>query len=861
MSGALLNWGAALVAAQNTTANEGGDLSFGGPGSEAGKFLELRDMIFDARGTLYTLDGVRINDKTKESVGNLRVQKFDKTGKLLGTIDLRDAATGQTLGDKNNPHRIAADANGNVYITQPVTGQVQQFSADGKFVRAYDLPRASAITTVQTGGQERIAVVPSRREVVGGKWTWLDGDKIVILGANGAIESTIALDKKLENVMDVTADREGNFYIQAEPNAIYKFSPTGKWIKTFGGNPTTRNEDGSEVLHTVAVDTKGNVYTFTWGNPGKVTRFDADGKSVTQRDGQFKWADPWSIHSSYAILALDPEDRLWAGVTNRYAPDYVHLKTQRAVPAIVRTKADYFATPANAVRQTPLRMLGFKPDLRSTLPNNIAYEPKVAAPMEFSVGAANRFVQGVTVDWHAFDAFKNEVAKGRFDVPLTNGEAAKASFNFVPPRFGHYFVQTRILSGTEGMGALGEHIGVTPRYANMPVLAEGESKGGWEDAARHAWTGLPNMRLHPGKSMDKLDEDLANTAKYGNTVLVQIVDDLKKFKPEETRAIMERFKGRIKYIEVCNEPNFSGSIEDYFKVHKQVYEIVKAVDPQVQIMGPATVNIDLNWIKRLYELGFKDVSDIIALHDYEGHESISPEHWAWKFGEVRKIMAQYGDANKPIWQTERAISGVRGNNYQGTVQAIRTTLHRDLLETLNIPTEHNNHYYLNQGGYSDVPTYVWSSNGPMPAALALRTRHGLTAAQNRRYAGKLDFGPSGNELFMGVRYGGADGETVSLRNLGTRTLPLEFDVQGAPAMEVIDAWGNAQPVRVQGGKAQLTLEQMPIYVRLPRGATLTAPKMDFGANLAQRARFNYSSTFKGDFGLLNTQLSPKLGST
>ena len=36
-------------------------------------------------------------------------------------------------------------------------------------------------------------------------------------------------------------------------------------------------------------------------------------------------------------------------------------------------------------------------------------------------------------------------------------------------------------------------------------------------------------------------------------------------------------------------------------------------------------------------------TDAISLHDYEGHESITPEHWRYKFGAIRKVMAQVRD--------------------------------------------------------------------------------------------------------------------------------------------------------------------------------------------------------------------------
>ncbi len=843
--------------AQNTTANEGGDLAFGGQGTEAGKFQVLSDIIFDPKGVLYALEGSRLDNTTKTMFGNLRVQKFDQTGKVLGTIDLK-TAPGIEWGEKVQPSRVAADSAGNVFVAAPGAGRVLHWGADGAFVHAIEIPNAMAITLVGSGANERIAVVPSQR--VNGKWE--GGDKIVVLNAQGAIEKTIALPQAYGEVQDVTADKMGNFYVKAEPNAIYKISPEGKLLRTFGGNNTgTRNPDGSEVIHTVGVDSKNNVYTFTWGNPTLLTRFDADGKIVTQREGQWKWADPWGTHSNYTPLAVAPDDRIWAASTVIHDRNNVNFPAYRAAPAIVRTRADFFSIPANSIVQTPLRMLGFKPDVKSGLPSNVSFEPNKPISMEFSVAAANRNVSATTAIWRAFDAFKNEVGKGTLNLPLENGKAATVAFSWTPPRFGSYFVQVKMTSPDGDLGALGEHIGVTPRFANMVSDVSG-FRGGWEDAQRQMWSGLPNMRIHPGlrredkpeeraKKMDAMDAHIAAVEKAGATFLVQIVDNQKNFNADDVRAIMERFKGRVKYIEVCNEPNFSGSIEEYFKIHKATYDIVKAVDPAAKVMGPSTVNIDLSWLKRLYELGFKDVSDIISVHDYEGHESIDPVHWRWKFGEVRKIMAANGDSKKEIWQTERAISGVRGNNYQGLVQAIRMSLHRDLLETLGVPSEHNNHYYLNQGGYSSVPTYVWSAQGPHPGALVTRTRHALTSALNRKYAGMLGFGATGNTLYLGVSYAGNGGETVVLRNLGAPSSKVEFGVKGGAALNITDSWGNKSSPSVKNGKVSLDIGQLPIYVELGAGQSLEAPQTDFGRNIAQRAEFVYSSTSKNPISGLN----------
>lgn len=851
-------WGLGLALgaaqAQNTTANEGGDVAFGGAGSGAGQFIELRDITFDARGFGYALDGTRINPNNGAREGNLRVQKFDATGKILGVLSVAAIA----LGDKQNPQRVAALRDGTLFVTQPEAGVVQVLGSDGKAVRQVALPNAMAVTAFGSGTSERIAVLPSRRAVVEGRWQNLGGDKIVVLAASGAIEREISLERKLEGVQDLTSDRQGNFYAQAEPNAIYKISPEGKMLRTWGGNPTTRNPDGSEVLHTVAVDSKGNVYTMAWGNPGLVTRFDADGLSVTQREGQFQWADAWSLHSGYTPLAIDPSDRLWAGATHRFEKDYVHLQRQRAAPAIVRASTDFFEAPANAIKKASLLRLGFRPSLACALPQSIASEAGKPIAMSLSMAASRRAVTSVGARWSVVDASGTPVSSGQLDIPLRDGEEARASFSWTPPSFGYYFVRVEFESGGQGMGAQGmgaiaHHVGVSPRFANTAALAADGAQGAWADAQRQMWSGLPNMRIHPASDeagLKETDAQIARAEQAGATFFLQIVDKMENLTPEHVRRVATRYKGRVRYYEVCNEPNFSSDPAKYFQGHKMAYELIKAIDPAAQVMGPGTVNIDLNWLQKLYELGFKDVSDIVSLHDYEGHESITPEHWQWKFGQARKIMAAHGDARKPIWQTERAITGVRGNNFMGLQQAIRATLHRDLLESLGIPSEHNNHYYLSQRGFSSVPSYIWSDSGPHPAALALRTRHAQTSALGRKYLGALDFGPTGNSLFMGTRYGNAAGETIVLRNLGSRPLDCAFSVAGATSLQAVDCWGNLSTVRVQNGRVSLPLEQMPLYIQLAPGAKMSPIRADLGRNIAAQATWKYTAASKGGEALL-----------
>ena len=845
---------------------KGYDLKVGGPGSAPGQFIQLSDITFDARGNLYSLDGSRLNKATGLREGNLRIQKFDNNGKLLQTFDLSDAATGLKLGAGNQPNRMAADSAGNLYVTLPhPANKVLVYGPNGKFVRALDVPNANAITIVKIGGQERVVVAPEDYRIVSGKgWQRIDGDKLLVLapGATG-IERTIQLPRQYEDIGDLTADAQGNFYLQAQPAAIYKFSPQGALLQQWGGTPDNHGQtptyDGSQAIHTVAVDDKGNLYSMTPGNPGLLTRYDADGTTVSQRAGQFKWADPFSGNSSYTPLAVDPTTgRLWVGATQTYLPGPANPNSYEPVPAIVRTTADFFdTTRVNGDQQVSKRAtytVGFNAGIQTALPNNVSYSPGVPVTMKYAVPAGARNVSGATVKWHVYDQAKKEVASGSFAVPLQNGVAAAKDFTWTPPAYGSYFVTAEASAPQGPLLSVAQNIAVTPQYANVKTLGVGERTGtATTDAATQAFSGLNNVRLYPNlankttladkqKALDALDVQLTAAEKNGTVAIVQLVQSQKDFSADDLKLLMNRFGSRIKFLEVCNEPNFTGTAEDYFAIHSQAYKIIKAASPRTQVIGPATVEIDLNWAKKLYALGFAKNSDGYSFHDYEGHESISPEHWIYKITELRKIMAQYGDQNKPLWQTERAISGVRGNNYQAQVQAIRLLMHQDLLETLGVPAERDLHFYLNESGFGEVPSYLWSKDGPMPAIVGARTRYALTQALGRKYAGTLDFGAQAKPLFMGVKFQGADGaQTLSLRNLGTVPTPLQYSVTGATSIGVTDWAGNKTRVPVVNGKVTLTMGQLPTYVELPKGASLVAPQINYGTNIAFKATFSYSA--------------------
>ena len=120
------------------------------------------------------------------------------------------------------------------------------------------------------------------------------------------------------------------------------------------------------------------------------------------------------------------------------------------------------------------------------------------------------------------------------------------------------------------------------------------------------------------------------------------------------------------------------------------------------------------------------------------------------------------------------------------------------------------------------------------------------------YRGTLDFGPSGNDIFMGLRYANDKESTLVLRNLGTTVQPLELTVTGnGSSVTLFDAFGNQSSAAIESGKVKLTIGQMPTYVRLTAAQQANPVPVDYGRNIASSATFSYSGRYEGDMAWLS----------
>ena len=146
------------------------------------------------------------------------------------------------------------------------------------------------------------------------------------------------------------------------------------------------------------------------------------------------------------------------------------------------------------------------------------------------------------------------------------------------------------------------------------------------------------------------------------------------------RAVAERYRGRIHYWQVWNEPNIypewgnrDVDPEAYTQLLCRAHDALKAVDPANVVLGGAlapTVAMggrDLNdyvFLQRMYAAGAGDCFDIMAAQGYGFNSGPSDRRMrptSFNFAHnlyLRDLMVAQGDAAKPLWLSEIAWNPV-----------------------------------------------------------------------------------------------------------------------------------------------------------------------------------------------------------
>ncbi len=130
-------------------------------------------------------------------------------------------------------------------------------------------------------------------------------------------------------------------------------------------------------------------------------------------------------------------------------------------------------------------------------------------------------------------------------------------------------------------------------------------------------------------------------------------------------SVISRYKDRIKYWEVWNEPDSpiywtpQDCLKSYCALLKEVYLAAKKIDPGCKILNGGLAN-GIASINHLYDNGAGDYFDILNIHIFESplHDGAITRVTAYTRA-AYKIMQRKGDGRKKIWVTEIGCPGVK----------------------------------------------------------------------------------------------------------------------------------------------------------------------------------------------------------
>ncbi|MBQ6620569.1 MAG: beta-galactosidase [Thermoguttaceae bacterium] len=173
----------------------------------------------------------------------------------------------------------------------------------------------------------------------------------------------------------------------------------------------------------------------------------------------------------------------------------------------------------------------------------------------------------------------------------------------------------------------------------------------------------------------RIDATLDEMDKYGLTMLPILDYDTSWSRPvvehldawgEFVRTTVSRYKDRIRYWEIWNEPNlqqfwfFEPNAEEYTKLLVESSRIIHEIDPDLKVVYGGTSGIPYKFIEESFAAGACEAFDVMNIHPYRnGLASVGTEdRFVYEIDLTRELMERYGVGDKPIWITEMGWSSI-----------------------------------------------------------------------------------------------------------------------------------------------------------------------------------------------------------
>ena len=250
---------------------------YGTRGAGVGQFNKPRSVAVDRQNNFYVVDMTG------------RVQKFSPDGKFILSWQMPQTDLGKAKG-------MGCDPNGDIIVIEPHYQRVNLFSPEGKLVSQWGkkgtnageliMPRAVAVNSKGDFLMPEYTLAERVQEFTA------DGKKLIqAFGRDGQANGEFS---RPEGICVDAADR---IYVADSCNhRIQIFSPDGKWLRSYGKAGSGPGE--LSYPYDIRVDKAGRQYVCEFGN-SRIQVFDANDRSIEiiggagGEPGQF--SNPWSI--------------------------------------------------------------------------------------------------------------------------------------------------------------------------------------------------------------------------------------------------------------------------------------------------------------------------------------------------------------------------------------------------------------------------------------------------------------------------------------------------------------------------------------------------------------------------------------
>ncbi|MCR2806636.1 S-layer homology domain-containing protein [Paenibacillus soyae] len=263
--------------------------SWGGAGSDPGRFFYPSDLETDAEGNVYVSDS-----------GNYRIQKFDGSGEFVEEW----RSEGDEEGQFNGVGEMGRDRSGNLYVLDEENHRMQKFDPEGELLLQWPLK------TIDLGGEE--------------------GEEDGELGP-----------RFFAMPLDIAVDGNGNVYLMFEFNGqVVKYdtngNEVGEWSAALAGEEWIWDFDYS---YQIEADASGSVYVM---DPirGSIKQFSSDGRHMAT------WGENEEHIAQPVGFSLAPDGRFY--VWEAEDPFDSELVQIRVYERYEQTYPDYVPAPAPA---------------------------------------------------------------------------------------------------------------------------------------------------------------------------------------------------------------------------------------------------------------------------------------------------------------------------------------------------------------------------------------------------------------------------------------------------------------------------------------------------------------------------------